>query len=79
MKITHHRFTGDEYIHLWILAVSQSGSVLSSFKCSQWCCVLKKMFNGKIFYRYKHIFLQHFWKKIMQALWTPVTYLLKKC
>ena len=32
---------GEEY-HLRMLAVSQSIGVLSIFKCSQRCCVLKK-------------------------------------
>ena len=37
------------------------------------------------FYRYEHIFLQnpgiseHSWKKIMQSLWTVITYLSEKC
>ena len=50
IKMTHHRVIGDnafgkEY-HLWMLA--QSVSVLSSFKCSQWYCVWKKMFYEEI-------------------------------
>ena len=54
MKISHHSvIIEDECIHLWILA--DSVSVPSSFKCSQWWCVWKKIFHGEIIFHFKRI------------------------
>ena len=53
MKITHHRVIENTCIHLWILA--NSVNVLSGFKCSQWWCVWKKMFNGEILFPFTRI------------------------